>query len=230
MVLDVFFNKNVATNKITGQLQVTRTVWKDWLRRANSNPSHSYASVVQQGKPLAVDRHVQVAVNGYDIKPEKKFTKNTSKTQQIVSKGSNKLSGVNKSNDTASPCQDYRTNDQPLLLCNRFEVLAQLQDSEFSSQSHVGSTNAAFSLKGNKNEKGKYWVHHYMVVQCRIAWNLFIPLSGAIKTKQGKYWVVPCVHSNIKVLTTSCKKVPQQKHASLVFKGNKNGKFGQHVC
>ena len=67
MILDVS-----SADKIIGQLEVTRPIWKAWLGRANAfknvNPSHSYSSMVQQSPTFTVDKYVEMVDNGAGTK------------------------------------------------------------------------------------------------------------------------------------------------------------------
>ena len=151
--------------------------------------------MLQQSTSSTVDKYVEIVDNGAVNKTVRNFTTDTFQNKPITIKNSGYLAAARKHTVTAQ--------GQPLPLCNRFQVLAQLKDSDCSSQSSWQSTNASFNLKGYKNGKGQALGSAFLYGGQDITrWNLSI-LSRVIKTKQGKYRVLPCIHRITKVISVT---------------------------
>ena len=140
-----------------------------------------------------VAKYIDAKGNDYGNRLVKNLVQSKSKTKQI-SKGSDNLSGAQKHNFIVPCSQKDRTNDEPLSFNYRFQVLAQLEHSRTSSQSHCGYTNASFNLKGNKNGKGQI-------------------LGSSMHTQYHK-----STQYNLKNAPK------EQEHACLIFRGSTNEK------
>ena len=224
-----FFTKDNAIDKITGQLEATRPIWKAWSARANAfknvDPSRSYASVLQQSTSSTVDKYLEIVDNGAVTETIRNFTKDTFQSKPISTKNSSHLATAKKHTATAPYGQLHKKQGQPVPLANRFQVLAQLKDGDSSSQSTWESTNASFNLKGNKNGKGQTMGSAFLYGgQDTTGMESFNSFKGN-ENKTGKYWVLPCIHHITKGdQCHTVKSLSDKQHASLTFKDNKNGK------
>ena len=133
-----FFTKDNAIDKITGQLQATRPIWKAWLARANAfknvDPCRSYAPVLQQSTSSTVDKYLEIVDNGAGTETVKKVTQNSFQSKPIITKNSSHLPIPTKHRVTAPYGHSYKKQGQFLTLANLFQVLAQLQDDNSNLQ------------------------------------------------------------------------------------------------
>ena len=138
-----FFNKNMAIDEITNQLQAKPCQWKAWVNRANAfkhiDHSKSYASVVRQGTPSTM-----VMLNN---KPLKLHDNNSERTKVRKLKIFNKPcisadstpAGSTKITAAVPFSVAKATTTESISLFNHFEMLA----------------DRSFHLRANKNGKGQ---------------------------------------------------------------------------
>ena len=145
-----FFTKDNAIDKITGQLEATRPIWKAWLATANAfkkvDPSRSYASVLQQSTSSTADKYIEIIDNCAVTETVRNFTKDTSENKPITTKNSGYLPTAKKHTVTAHYGQLHKKQGQPLPFGNRFQILAQLERMVTVVHNRVGSPPMLLSI------------------------------------------------------------------------------------